>query len=513
MIAVMSQVSDENSQLYGLSYMFEVKTFLLVFFITLLLAKFIQSVKNWKKTPPGPWGFPIIGHLPLLGKHPHKTLNDFGKQYGDIFSIRMGSWPTVILNSRDAIYEAFVKKSEHFADRPGFFSAKMLNNQRSLAFGKYDARWKMHRKIGNNVLRMFASVKNNPVEESIQKEAIDLTRELIHNTNSQNLDPREFIFLAVGSVLYQICYGKDEQCKERDDFRFQVLQTKAFIEFTGAGNPVDVMPWLRFFMPWKVNGFKNLIKTSQNFRGKKIEEHLQTFDENNLRDAADGFILAGKEVGDLDKSSSGITKEDIHSSLSDITGAGFETVATTLEWCLLYASVFPEVQQKVQMEIDNVIGQRCPGIKDRGKMPYTEATILEVLRMCTIAPLGIPHATTNDVMLRDFFIPKGTVVFANLYSVSFDKTFWTDPEKFQPERFLTNNNEIDQEKAEYVLSFGAGRRRCLGEFLAKMELFIFFTTLLQQCNFEMLEGTNYTLEGITGLTNKNVPFKIKVSSR
>lgn len=499
---------------FDLSCLFEVRPVLLIFILTLFTAKLIQNLKNGKKTPPGPWGFPVVGHLPLLGKHPHKTLSNFGKQYGDIFSIRMGSWPTVILNSRDVIYEAFVKKQEYFADRPAFFSGKALNNHRSLSFGKYDARWKVHRKIGNNVLRMFANVRNNPVEESIQKEAFDLTRELIHNSESHNLDPREFIFLAVGSVLFQICYGKDEQCKQRDDFRFEVLQTKAFIEFTGAGNPVDVMPWLGFFLPWKVNGFKNLVKTSEGFRGKKVEEHLNTFDENNLRDAADGFILAGKEVcDDIKTSSSGITKDDIHSTLSDITGAGYETVATTLEWCLLYASVFPEVQKKVQMEIDNVIGQRNPGIKDRGKMPYTEATILEVLRMCTIAPLGIPHATTDDVMLRDFFIPKGTVVFANLYSVSFDKQFWTNPEEFQPERFLTNNNDLNQEKAEYVLSFGAGRRRCLGEFLAKMELFIFFTTLLQRCNFEMLEGVHYSLEGVTSLTNKNVPYKIKISSR
>ncbi|KAJ8317191.1 hypothetical protein KUTeg_005095 [Tegillarca granosa] len=291
-----------------------------------------------------------------------------------------------------------------------------------------------------------------------------------------------------------------------------VLHTKDFGEFAKAGNPVDIMPWLKYVMPGKVKKFLQLVNMVVSFRKRKVAEHLEMFQEHNLRDATDGFISAvkkGRKNGDFQE----LSDEQIYSSIEDIVGAGYDTMSTLIEWVIVCMTVFQNIQTKVQEEIDRVIGQRKPCVKDKGSLPYVEATILEIMRFSTISPLGLPHVAKKDTMLKHYFIPKGTVTFSNFYAVAHDARYWRTPENFDPRRFLTKNNEIDTDALGNVLTFGLGKRRCLGEFLAKAEIFIIFTTLLQQCTFQRVEGFTYNLSGGGGLTHEPSPYKVKVSRR
>lgn len=148
----------------------------------------------------------------------------------------------------------------------------------------------------------------------------------------------------------------------------------------------------------------------------------------------------------------------------------------------------------MQEEIDRVIGrEREPSFNDRMNMPYTEATILEIHRVVTLVPLSVPHRNVKDTHIFGHFIPKNTVILPNIWAVHHDVKIWKDPDNFRPERFLDKN---EPNKSEFVISFSIGKRACAGEPLARMELFLYFVSLLQTFEFVPPDGIIPSLEGI-----------------
>ncbi|WAR07452.1 CP1A1-like protein [Mya arenaria] len=151
--------------------------------------------------------------------------------------------------------------------------------------------------------------------------------------------------------------------------------------------------------------------------------------------------------------------------------------------------------------------------KDRAYLPYTEATIHEVLRKSSIVPFALPHFTIADTKLCGFDIDKGTVVFLNLHSVSYEKDFWGDPDVFRPERFLTKQNTLDSSKCQHVLSFGLGRRRCIGEPLVRQEIFLLFATLMQRHRLSIPYPGDVDLSPVPSLVYGPTTCKMRVHER
>ncbi|EGW10676.1 Cytochrome P450 2D27 [Cricetulus griseus] len=168
----------------------------------------------------------------------------------------------------------------------------------------------------------------------------------------------------------------------------------------------------------------------------------------------------------------------------------------------------PDVQSRVQQEIDDVIGKvRHPEMADQARMPYTNAVIHEVQRFGDIVPLNVPHMTSRDVEIQGFLIPKGTTLIPNLSSVLKDETVWEKPLHFHPEHFLDAQGRFV--KHEAFMPFSAGRRVCLGEPLARMELFLFFTCLLQRFSFSVPDGQpRPSTQSIFTLPATPVPYEL-----
>lgn len=168
---------------------------------------------------------------------------------------------------------------------------------------------------------------------------------------------------------------------------------------------------------------------------------------------------------------------------------------------------YPEIQEKVQAEIDRVIGQsHQPTMADRPDLPYTDAVIHETQRMGNIVPLGFPKMASKDTTLAGYFIPKGTAVITILSSVLFDKNEWETPDIFNPEHFLDSEGQFRRRDA--FLPFSAGKRVCIGEHLARMELFLMFTCLLQHFTFSPVPGEMPSIEGVMGFTHSPEEFRM-----
>uniref|UniRef100_A0A8D2AQ66 Cytochrome P450 2D6 n=1 Tax=Sciurus vulgaris TaxID=55149 RepID=A0A8D2AQ66_SCIVU len=217
-----------------------------------------------------------------------------------------------------------------------------------------------------------------------------------------------------------------------------------------------------------------------------LTEHRMTRDPAQPpRDLTDAFLAEVEKAKGNPESS--FNDENLRMVVADLFTAGMVTTSATLAWALLLMILHPDVQRRVQQEIDEVIGQvRPPEMGDQACMPFTMAVIHEVQRFGDIVPLGVPHLTTRDIELQGFFIPKGTTLVTNLSSVLKDETVWERPLRFHPGHFLDAQGCFV--KREAFMPFSAGRRACLGEPLARMELFLFFTCLLQRFTFSVPAG-------------------------
>ena len=291
-----------------------------------------------------------------------------------------------------------------------------------------------------------------------------------------------------------------------------MTNNREFSDFQQAGNPFDLMPILRYVMPTQFSKYIRLITEGATGRATKATEHESTFDCENIRDFTDRMILAGRSLR-KEQLQTSLSADHLLHSVGDVHLAGFDTLTSALNWGLMLLADNPEVQTKVQKNIDNVLGDNLPSLSDRSKLPYVEATILEILRLGVIVPMSAPHAPTHDVTFKGYLIPKGTTVMLNAYNVCYDETLWPSPTKFDPDRFLTKSGDIDPAQTEHIMIFGIGRRKCIGEVLAKIQMFMILTFLLQRFTMVKPEGESYTLDGTYGLVNAPSPFNIRVIDR
>ncbi|WAR13177.1 CP17A-like protein [Mya arenaria] len=169
-----------------------------------------------------------------------------------------------------------------------------------------------------------------------------------------------------------------------------------------------------------------------------------------------------------------------HAEKETFKRAGLDTSRLTLQFELLHVAAYPDIQAKAQEEIDRVVGHdRLPGINDRPDLAYTEAVLHESMRISTVVPSGLWHETLCDTSIGSYKIPKGTPVMINHWALHNDPDAWDQVEKFKPERYLDEHGKLGPKPRSW-LPFGAGKRVCLGEFVAKSNLHLIFASLLQR---------------------------------
>ena len=159
--------------------------------------------------------------------------------------------------------------------------------------------------------------------------------------------------------------------------------------------------------------------------------------------------------------------------------AGQETTSNTLAWMVIYLMTNPKAQESLQLELTKVVGSdRIVTLDDKMNLPYVNAVVAETQRLCNLLPSNVPHRLTEDVNFHGYSLKADTIVIPQISSVLYDETIFPEPLKFKPERFLDSAGKF-QTKPE-LIPFSVGKRACLGEGLARLELYLFAANLFNQ---------------------------------
>ena len=482
-------------------------------FIVVLLF-FGWSKVRGRNTPPGPFGLPLIGNLFQLGDSPHIALTEMAQVYGSVFCIRLGARKAIVLNSHDVVKEALARRSCHFSSRPPFHNFLISSNGgKSIAFGYSGPLHKRNKKLASRALHaVFSDVKRfNTVA---QQETERFCRELIESTCGA-LDLTSYIRDLLINFSFRLVFGDNFKTNYAAEFQNIFKRSTAFIENNAVVNLLDFFPWLHFAFRKQCKALKASLRELMDFVGKvyNLQRHASVEDAG-VNAAASLDKIIEEEIEEEVKMQ--LDNDSVVTIIADIFGAGIETVSTAFHWALLFILSDPGLQKELQAELKREIGtDRLPTLEDRARLPLLQATVLEVLRKATVVPLALPHYTTEDSTVAGYHIPKNSTVIVNLWALSHDANHFQEPEAFNPYRFLDEAGQIRLDLQPLFLPFSIGGRRCLGDTLAKAELFMFLGCMLQLVNLQLpCDSEKPNLHGGKfGLTLKPFPFKAHVVPR
>ncbi|XP_061578226.1 cytochrome P450 2F2-like isoform X2 [Cololabis saira] len=484
-----------------------VSVFLLLLFVSFMILQL--KPRRPKNFPPGPPVLPILGNLlHLSSDNPLKDFERLKKSYGDVYSLFIGKKPAVVINGLKAMKEAIVIKATDFAGRPQDLYINHASGNKGVVLADYGPRWRELRRFALMTLRNFGLGKTS-MEDRIYEE-LQHTIKTLEKSIGKTLTPQVMFHNAASNIICQVLFDR------RYEYDDEII--KVIIQCFNENAKIVNGPWVMMYdsfpiirnlpLPFR-KGFKNF-ETCQNIITHLVNEHTKTRVPGEPRDFVDCYMDEMEKRGDDD---SLFSEEQLALYALDLHFAGTDTTSNTLLTGFLYLSNYPHIQERCQQEIDQVLQKKDrASFEDRHKMPYTQAVIHEIQRIASTVPLSVFHATTKDTELMGYGIPRGTIVIQNLTSVLRDEGQWKYPHEFNPENFLNDQGEFV--KPEAFMPFSAGPRMCLGESLARMELFLVIVTLLKKFKFTWPEDAGEPdFTPVFGVTQSPKPYYMKVQLR
>ena len=392
-----------------------------------------------------------------------------------------------------------------------------LAGGKDIIFGDDNLPWKYHRRIFVSAIRQYVS--NIPlIEERLSKSTRKLLN-LFENEKGEAFDPVKFITPCIADIISGIIFGKQFDTGDKN-----VGDLLADVEsFARSTEDVKAMVFLGFFPFSKYFPFKSCEKVvgyilhGLEVIRKVFKESEKVFDSTKTpEDLMEALLHARNEAlaknsGDM----AAIMSEDhLINTINDMFAAGYETATDTLSWAIGFLVQYPHYQRDIQAQLDEVVGRhRMPCLDDRVSLPLVQATIMETLRLGNIVPQALPHCVLKDTSLCGYRVPKGTIVFVDTESVHLDPKCWENPMVFDPYRHIDDQGQWITDKGNFY-PFGAGRRTCAGEPLAKMELFMFLSWMLHKFTFVPEEGQKApSLKPRRALVQFPSPYKIRAIKR
>ncbi|XP_054713637.1 LOW QUALITY PROTEIN: uncharacterized protein LOC129223095 [Uloborus diversus] len=432
-----------------------------------------------RKLPPGPMGLPIFGFYPFLSAKPHLQFAELTKLYGDVFSFRtVGGKLFVVLNGAKTIKEVLGNRSDEFIGRPvGSNLVAWLSEGYGIT-QEEGTPWKDHRKFWIQTSKAFGFGKLE-MEELLQ-EKIKLMLDELREIGGKPTDLKYHISYVCSCAISQVLF--DKRFDKNDDFFQNIRKAVHDMVKIFAGNrkylvglPFDLALW---FLPGmdKIRGGRARIRKAIN---SVVEEHEKTIDQEYPRDYVDAYLVERSnrlKRGKTEENSFSI--ERLQAISMNLFLEGTESVSWVI--CSLFSklSEYPDVQAKIQNELDTLIGkERLPSWTDRPNLPYFEAVNQELFRFVSPFLVTTQYSNFEETTIEGYRIPRRSLIIANLWTINSDPEMYPDPDKFDPERFLGLVGKKIKHEGHYP--FGLGKRACAGESLAQMEVFLIIACILQ----------------------------------
>ncbi|KAJ7369554.1 hypothetical protein OS493_038133 [Desmophyllum pertusum] len=417
----------------------------------------------------------------------------------------------------EAVKEMLVKKSADYAGRQQTYSVEVGTlGGKDIAFGNYGPAWKFHRKLFTTALRQYLS--DIPlIEGRVSTQAEKLVR-FMEEQDGKPFDPGDCLQRSVADVICGITFGEGYDTTNPDLNKLLKLnvdvvadtataQLVTILDFFPLAKYLPIKAYDRFIQPF----FKmfDIIRIFLRDREKNFDP------EEPVQDLISGLLHAKHEAEcENDEEIAAFLSDDyLVNTIEDMFIAGYETTSTTMKWAIAFLVNYPKYQEDIQRQLDEIFDGRNPSLHDRPNLPLIHATIIETLRVGNVAPLALPHFTLTDTTLCGYRVPKGTIVFADTESVHMDPKCWENPTVFNPYRHIDEDGKLITNQGNFY-PFGAGRRFCAGEPLAKVELFMFLSWMLQKFTFVAEEeGHPPSLRGVFSGTQFPAPYKIRAIKR
>ncbi|KAL4379697.1 hypothetical protein GQ457_02G028660 [Hibiscus cannabinus] len=468
----------------------------------LLYRKYGRSNTN---LPPGPPTFPLIGNAMLLGKSFYELESNLRRVHaklGNMVTLRIGPYPLVFVRDHSLAHQALVQKGSVFGDRP---SSVSLGNQNTINSAPYGPTWSVLRKNLTSEILNPSRVRSY---SHARKWVLHILKEQLIKSRGSGEPVRvvDHFRYAVVCLLALMCFG--DKLDEKQIRRIEGVQRDLLLSFENF-NILNIWPRVTKVLFYKL--WKKVQRIRQNqedvliplirARKKAKQENLNKMKEEEEEE--DDFIISYVDTLldlQLPLEKRELNEGEMVSLCSEFLNAGTDTTSTVLQWIMANLVKYPDIQEKLLMEIKGVVGEGEEEVKeeDLQKMPYLKAVILEGLRRHPPAHFLLPHRVTKDVVLNDFLLPNKIIINFMVAEMGMDPKVWEDPMVFKPERFLKSDGseesfDMTGSKGIKMMPFGAGRRICPALGLALLHLEYFVANLVWSFDWKAVNGDDVDL--------------------
>ncbi|KAJ7464505.1 cytochrome P450 [Mycena latifolia] len=455
---------------------------------SIVLLRFLKSARSSANLPPGPRPLPILGNIRDFAlKELWIPATQWAIEFGDVCYLGVLGQGIVILSSAEAVNTLLEKRGAIYSDRPYLvMCSELIGGSNLVPFEGYNDVFKRQRKLMQQTLGPGSIPAYH---DMMRVETLSFLRDLVNAPNEYMHHTRRY----AGGLMLSVLYGYKATTND-DEFLSLAGECIEFFanEVTSGSGiwPVDVFPFLKHIPAWVPGaGFQRKAAYWKKTLGRLAEEPYQYVKAHLDDDTSSPAFCRNalqQEIQSVD------TEMDIKWTATAMYIGSADTTISTVSHFLLAIMGNPNILEKLQLEIDTVVGpDRLPDFDDRPNLPYVEAVMKETWRWGVPVPINLPHRVSEDDVYRGMRIPKGSVILANIWAILRDESVYPDASKFQPERFINQKDPRILDKMEprnYV--FGFGRRRCPGADLVESSIWLLLVTMAATLDISKPVATN-----------------------
>ncbi|XP_031097381.1 cytochrome P450 CYP82D47-like [Ipomoea triloba] len=500
-----------------------VAAFATTFVLVTFLYKLLRHKEVSPKIPEPGFAWPIIGHFHLLAGNdrvPHKVLGDLADKYGPLFQMKMGAHQVLVVSDSQTARQCLNANDRALAGRPKAIASEHIGyNYANFGLGSNTPFWRDVRKVvvlellSNRRVEALRRFRESEAKTFVQDIYRTWARDKINESNVVKLDMKEWFGKLIIDSMLHLLFG--HRYEEVGGWVKEVFRRN--FELLGMFIVGDYLPWLRWL---DIGGYEKAIKENTKEMDRVMEDWLQEHkrNRNSKSKEEEDFMdaLLSQFVSNTDILNGFDADTVVKATCTAILAASTDTTSATLTWALSLILNNDNILEKIQGELDNNVGrERHVNESDLSNLIYLQAVIKETLRLYPPGPLLMPHESTEDCMINDYRIMKGTRIWINASKIHRDSSFWSDPNAFKPERFLTKYKEIDFRGNNFeLIPFSSGRRMCPGMSLALQSVQLGLANVIHGFDIKRVSDELIDMTEAFGLSvSKATPLQVLLTPR